>query len=131
MIAAPCRLATEYMGCSERMNVCLGSGEAGSDTVSHSTVPERRRLDRAQIRMRSSLIVERGELLERFPCMILDVSQNGLRIGGASRLSRGQMVEVVLDEHHVAVRYEVIWTGALGSVQQGEAGLRRTIRAVA
>lgn len=99
--------------------------------MSHSTVPERRCLDRAQIRKRSSLIVERGELVGRFPCIILDVSQNGLRISGTSRLNRGQMVEVVLDEHHAAVRYEVIWTGALGSIQQGEAGLRRTIRVVA
>ena len=75
---------------------------------------------------RASLIVERGELVERIPCVILDVSLRGLRIGSTPRLNGGQMVDVILDEHHAPVRYEVIWTGALGSFRQGEAGLRRT-----
>ena len=96
--------------------------------MSQSTSPERRRLHRAEVRKRASLFVKRGELIERIPCIILDASQTGLRIGGTSRLNRRQVVEVVFDEQHSAVRYEVIWTGALGSILQSEAGLRKTIR---
>ena len=93
-----------------------------------STVPERRRLERAKTRKPASLVVERGELIERVPCIILDISEKGLRISGAPRLNRGQVVEVVLGEHHTD-RYQVMWTGVVGSIRQGEAGLRRTISA--
>lgn len=65
-----------------------------------STVPERRRLERAKIRKPASLIVERRELIERVPSIILDVSQKGLRISDTSSLNEGQVVEVVLGEHH-------------------------------
>jgi hypothetical protein len=56
--------------------------------------------------------------------MILDLSQEGIRITGTSRLKRGEVVEVCVDEHNSAMRCMVMWAGKPGSTQQGEAGLQ-------
>jgi hypothetical protein len=64
-------------------------------------------------------------LAERRPCLIVDESPGGFRLRGvSSRLRRGQVVEVILDQDpSKAVRCSVIWTGQPGTKQEGEAGL--------
>lgn len=92
-------------------------------------IPERRRLERKALKKRASLVVERGEQQERIPCLILDSSRDGFRLRGTFRLRRGQVVEVILEEHPMnAVRCGVMWVGKPGSRQEGEAGLQTVIR---
>jgi len=55
--------------------------------------PERRRLKR------TPAIVKHGRQAQRVPCLVLDSSPDGFRIGGISRLKRGQLVELILDEY--------------------------------
>ena len=86
--------------------------------------PDRRRVKREELRHRASLVVNLGRRQERFPCLILDSTQEGFRVQGTFRLRRGQAVEVILDEDPLnAVRCKVIWVGKPASKQEGEAGL--------
>ena len=86
---------------------------------------ERRGLKRTALKKRASLIVRRGQLAQRMPCLILDNSQDGFKIGGASRLKRGQFVELILDEDSSAtVPCTGLWVGKPGSKQGCEAGLQ-------
>jgi hypothetical protein len=71
--------------------------------------------------------MERGELTERVPCIVLDVSAKGLRIRSANRLSPGQIIDFVSDGRN-DLRCRVVWTGDVGSIQSGQAGLRITVR---
>jgi hypothetical protein len=88
-------------------------------------IPERRRLKRAALKKRASLIVKLGRQAQRIPCLVLDNSQHGFKIGGTSRLKRGQFVELILDEHSSdTVLCRVMWVGKPGSKQGGEAGLQ-------
>ena len=93
--------------------------------MSYLPNPDRRRIDRMATKKRASLIVMRWGQVERLPCIILDSSQEGFRVGGVLRLRRGQIVEVVWDDHSVnGLRCKVIWIGTQGSKQEGEAGLQ-------
>jgi len=94
-------------------------------TVPSHSIPERRRLERAALKRRASLIVKHGRQVHRIPCLILDSSQDGFKIGGTFRLKRGQFVELILDEHtSTTVLCRVMWVGKPGSKQGGEAGLQ-------
>jgi hypothetical protein len=87
--------------------------------------PQRRRLKRTALKKRASLIVKHGRQAQRIPCLILDNSQDGFKIGGTSRLKRGQFVELILDEYTSnTVLCRVMWVGRPGSKQGGEAGLQ-------
>ncbi|HYL83872.1 MAG TPA: PilZ domain-containing protein [Candidatus Angelobacter sp.] len=89
------------------------------------SILERRRSKRTPLKKRASLIVKRGQHAQRVPCLLLDNSQDGFKIGGASRLKRGQYVELILDEHTSnTVPCRVTWVGKPGSKQGGEAGLQ-------
>ncbi len=89
------------------------------------SLPERRRLKRTALKRRASLIVKHGRHAQRIPCLVLDNSEGGFRIGGASRLKRGQFVELILDEHASdTVLCRVMWVGKPESKQLGEAGLQ-------
>lgn len=88
-------------------------------------VSERRQLKRTALKKRASLIVKQGRQTQRIPCLVLDNSEDGFKIGGASRLKRGQFVELILDEHTSnTVLCRVAWVGKPGSKQGGEAGLQ-------
>jgi hypothetical protein len=92
--------------------------------VPTSPVPDARRLKREEVRKRASLVVNLAQGEERFPCLIVDSSQEGFRVRGSFRLRRRQVVEVILDEDPLnAMRCSVIWVGKPGSKQEGEAGL--------
>ena len=87
--------------------------------------PERRRSNRTTLKKPASLIVKHGRQAQRVPCVVLDNSQDGFKIGGASRLKRGQFVELILDEHTSnTVLCRVMWVGKPGSKHGGEAGLQ-------
>lgn len=47
--------------------------------------------------------------------MMLDLSQEGSRITGTSRLKRGGVVEVCVDEHYCSAMHRmVMWAGEAG-----------------
>jgi len=93
--------------------------------VSALSGPERRRLKRTPAKKPASLIVKHGRQAQRVPCLVLDSSPDGFRIGGISRLKRGQLVELILDEYTSdTVPCSVKWVGKSGSKHGGEAGLR-------
>jgi hypothetical protein len=82
-------------------------------------------LKRTALKKRASLIVKHGRQAQRIPCLILDDSQNGFKIVGASSLKQGQFVDLILDEHTSdTLRCRVMWVGKPGSKQGGEAGLQ-------
>jgi hypothetical protein len=88
-------------------------------------ISERRRLKRTALKKRASLIVKHGRQAQRIPCLILDDSQSGFKIVGASSLKQGQFVDLILDEHTSdTLRCRVMWVGKPGSKQGGEAGLQ-------
>lgn len=94
--------------------------------LSMPPTPEPRRSKRVPLKGRASLIVvnHKGRM-ERLPCIVLDRSQGGFRVRVSSKLRRGQVVEVSLDEDPGnSVRCSVVWTGKPGSKQEGEAGLQ-------
>jgi len=73
---------------------------------------------------RGSLVVNLDRNQKRFPCLVLDSSQDGFRVRGSFRLRRGQIVEVILGADPLnAVRCNVVWIGKIGSKQEGEVGL--------
>jgi PilZ domain len=73
---------------------------------------------------RGSLVVNLDRNQKRFPCLVLDSSQDGFRVRGSFHLRRGQIVEVILDADPLnAVHCNVVWIGKIGSKQQGEVGL--------
>jgi hypothetical protein len=97
--------------------------------VSNLPTSERRRLKRTVLKKRASLVVKRGRQEERIPCLILDSSEDGFKMGGAFRLKRGQVVEVILDDHSFnTVLCNVMWIGKPGSKQEGEVGLQMVTR---
>jgi len=73
---------------------------------------------------RGSLVVNLDRNQKRFPCLVLDSSQDGFRVRGSFHLKRGQIVEVILDADPLnAVRCSVVWIGKAGSKHEGEGGL--------
>ena len=85
--------------------------------------PERRRTKRSPAKERVSLVVERGEQVQRMPCVVLDTSPGGFRIDASARLKRGEIVELVWEQN--STHCQVIWAAELGARLQGQAGLRR------
>jgi hypothetical protein len=93
--------------------------------VPTSPTSERRRSKRTALKKRASLIVKRGRQAHRIPCLILDDSQHGFKVGGTSGLKRGDVVELILDDFTSdTVQCHVVWVGKPASKQGGEAGLR-------
>ena len=94
--------------------------------MSMSTTPERRQSERVSLKKGATLIFfnPMGRV-ERLSCLIVDRSQDGLRLNVSSGLRRGQLLDLILDEDpSKAMRCSVVWTGKPGSKQQGEAGLQ-------
>ena len=89
-----------------------------------SLAPEHRRSKRSAAKKRASLVFHFSEHPGRFPCLIVDSSQNGFRLHLGFHLRRGQVVEVVPhDDPSNWVPCRVIWAGKLGSKQEHEVGL--------
>ena len=95
-----------------------------------SPIPEGRRSKRVPTRNRANLAISSaGEHQTLFPCLIVDVSQEGFRLRGDFKLTRGQLVELIAEDVPLnSLLCEVIWTGKSGSGHEGEAGLETVIR---
>lgn len=90
-----------------------------------SSTPEHRQSNRIVTKNRASLFVSFKGHVERRPCLVVDRSQGGFRVRVSSKLRRGQVVEVCLDEDPGnPVRCSVVWIGKPGSKQEGQAGLQ-------
>jgi hypothetical protein len=69
---------------------------------------------------RASVVVDQ----KRYPCLVLDFSQEGFRLRGSLNLKRGHVVELVLDEYPpICERCSVVWVGKPGSRYEGEVGV--------
>jgi hypothetical protein len=80
---------------------------------------------REMSRQRASVVIKNSDSTQRrVPCLILDSSKEGFRLGGIHNLRRGQVVELVTGESsHSSARCRVVWIGKPGTKQEGEAGL--------
>ncbi len=86
--------------------------------------PSSRRSKRVLLKRRASMVVDLDRKPKRFPCLILDSSNEGFRLCGGFHLKRNQVVEIVLEEDPLhAIRCRVVWFGKAKSKQEGEAGL--------
>ena len=84
-----------------------------------------RRSDRVMSKRRAGLVINLDRNQRRLPCLILDSSKEGFRLRGNFPLRRGQVVELILDEHSPSsARCSVVWVGKAGSKEQGEVGLK-------
>lgn len=94
--------------------------------LSMSTTPERRQSPRVTLKKSATLIFFNSiGRVERLMCLVVDRSQDGLRLSVAPGLRRGQLVDLILDEEPSKfVRCSVAWIGNPGSKQQGQAGLQ-------
>jgi hypothetical protein len=87
-----------------------------------SPIPEGRGSKRIATTQPAKLVITTGEEQSTLLCHIVDASQEGYRLQGNFRLSRGQLVEIIVDDRPAQpVRCEVMWIGKAG--QEWEAGL--------
>jgi len=93
--------------------------------MTNSPNPEARHSERVISRQRASVVIKNLDSSQRrIPCLILDSSKEGFRLGGIHNLRRGQVVELVLGgSSPSSARCRVVWVGKPGSKQAGEAGL--------
>ncbi len=87
-------------------------------------IPQGRRSARVATKKPARLVTNPVGVQKIFPCLIVDMSQDGFRLRGNFKLRRGQLVELVVDDPVDSVQCEVIWVGRAGSRQEGEAGLQ-------
>lgn len=84
----------------------------------------KRRSKRVTLKRRASMVVDLDRKPKRFPCLILDSSNEGYRLCGSFSLKRNQVVEIVFEEDPLhAIRCRVVWFGKAKSKQEGEVGL--------
>jgi hypothetical protein len=89
-----------------------------------SLPPKGRASTRVMTKRRGSLVIDLDRKPKRVPCLVVDCSRGGFRVRGSFDLRRGQMVELIVDEHMPSPdRCRVVWVGKTGSKQEGEAGL--------
>lgn len=90
------------------------------------SAPEGRHSKRNAARKRVTLIVDLEGRREKIPCLITDISEEGIRLrGNLGQLKSGRVVEIESNEGPpYIVRCRVIWLGKPGSKQEGEAGLQ-------
>jgi len=90
-------------------------------------IPGGRRSKRISAKERANLVINLTGIQKMFPCLIVDISQDGFRLRGDFKLKRGQIVEVISGADPLnAVRCSVVWVGKVGSKQEGEVGLETT-----
>ena len=91
-----------------------------------STTIERRQSQRVTLKKRATLIFfHTMGRVENLSCLIVDRSQDGLRLNASSGLRRGPLVDLILNEDPCrGVRGSVVWIGGPGSKPEGQAGLQ-------
>jgi hypothetical protein len=90
----------------------------------HFPIPDGRRSKRSTTRTKVKLVINTKGDKTILPCLIVDRSQEGFRLRGDFSLTRGQLIEIILDDKPLQpVCCKVIWVGEAGSPQAGEAGV--------
>jgi len=93
--------------------------------MSTFSVPQGRRSKRVKSNTLASLVINLDRKPKRLPCLVLDSSKEGFRLRGSFNLTRGQMVELILDEETPSPeRCGVAWVGTAASKQESEIGLQ-------
>ncbi len=82
-----------------------------------------RRMERVPGPLFVRLLVPRGAPRVEHDGMIVDISPHGARLRSEAILSADEVVDVVLAASGRARLCRVVWVGAAGSGQEGEAGL--------
>lgn len=98
-------------------------GNLRGEGMSGFPVPQGRRSKRVISKRPASLLINPNSDQKRLPCLVLDYSKEGFRLRGGFNLSRGQVVELILDEDPMSERCTVVWVGKASSKQEGEVGL--------
>jgi hypothetical protein len=85
---------------------------------------KRRRSQRVIAKKRASLVINLASNLKRLPCLVVDSSKEGFRLRANLRVRRGEMVEVIIEDHEqVCERCNVVWVGKPETKQDGEVGV--------
>ncbi len=85
---------------------------------------DKRRCARKRVRLAVILLAESEGKSVEGEASTVDLSEYGARVETDIRLTQGQIVEVITNEGpEFAVRGRVIWTGSVGSEQEGQVGL--------
>jgi hypothetical protein len=72
----------------------------------------------------ASVVTDLNRNPNRIPCLIVDLTSRGFRLRGNLNLSRGQVVQVVLEHQpQISFHSRVVWIGRANSNQEGEFGL--------
>jgi hypothetical protein len=80
-------------------------------------IPQSRRSSRLMSMRRVSLVINLDGRAKRLPSLVVDSSKEGFRLRGGFDLTRGQVVELTLDEDMPnPERCRVVWIGRAGEV---------------
>ena len=85
-----------------------------------------RKAKRVVAKHRASLVVNLDTNQRRVPCLVVDSSKEGFRLRGISRIRKGELVELLLEENlhsHSSQKCRVAWVGKVGTKHAGDVGL--------
>lgn len=83
-----------------------------------------RRSERTQLQIPACVVLDLNRNPNRIPCLIVDLNTKGFRLRGNLNLSRGQVVQVILEHQpQISFHSRVVWIGQANSKQEGEFGL--------
>ena len=83
-----------------------------------------RRSERTPLQIPACVVLDPNRNPTRIPCLIVDLTTKGLRLRGNLNLSRGQVVQVILEHQpQISFHSRVVWIGQADSNQEGEFGL--------
>jgi hypothetical protein len=83
-----------------------------------------RRSEPRPLQIPACVVIDPNRTPNRIPCLIVDLTTKGLKLRGNFNLSRGQVVQVILEHQpQISVRSRVVWVGKADSKQGGEFGL--------
>jgi len=83
-----------------------------------------RRSERTPLQIPACVVLDLNRNPNRIPCLIVDLTIKGFRLRGNLNLSRGQVVQVILEHQpQISFHSRVVWIGQANSMQEGEFGL--------
>ena len=83
-----------------------------------------RRSERTPLQIPACVVLDLNRNPYRIPCLIVDLNTKGFRLRGNLNLSRGQVVQVILEHQpQISFHSRVVWIGQANSKQEGEFGL--------
>jgi len=83
-----------------------------------------RRSERTPLQIPACVVLDLNRNPNRIPCIIVDLTTKGFKLRGNLNLSRGQVVQVILDHQpQISFHSRVVWIGQANSEREGEFGL--------